>query len=217
MAYSTRGVARRHLSRTGRLSIRNDLLGQQPASVRRTLAGLATEERTFEVSECIYGWTVNYTQMWSHIRVRVRLAPDATITPASVAALQSTWEGAIEAAWNNRRACGQGAEGACCFTFDVEWVTSGEQQVVRVIPGPARSNMGTWDDQDTGAVAAHEFGHMIGHPDEYADAACPMRSPVATGTIMHDNSTTFVDRLFDRLARDLGSTVVPVPAWKVPV
>ena len=46
--------------------------------------------------------------------------------------------------------------------------------------------MKTWDDQDDGDTAAHEFGHMIGMHDEYADAGCPTRSPVNTRTVMDD-------------------------------
>jgi bacillopeptidase F (M6 metalloprotease family) len=54
--------------------------------------------------------------------------------------------------------------------------------------------MTLWDTSDSGDVASHEFGHMLGHPDEYASAACPNRSPVNTGTVMDDN-TEVVERL----------------------
>jgi bacillopeptidase F (M6 metalloprotease family) len=68
--------------------------------------------------------------------------------------------------------------------------------------------MGTWDTSDTGAVSAHEFGHMLGNPDEYSDPACPNRSPVNTGTIMDNNSTNIPARLLQRVASNLGSNVV---------
>ena len=69
--------------------------------------------------------------------------------------------------------------------------------------------MTLWDTSDTGNVAAHEFGHMLGHPDEYADAACPNRNPVNTGTVMDDNTET-VARLYNRFAGFHGSGHVSV-------
>jgi bacillopeptidase F (M6 metalloprotease family) len=54
--------------------------------------------------------------------------------------------------------------------------------------------MTLWDTSDSGDVASHEFGHMLGHPDEYSTSACPNRSPVNTGTVMDDN-TEVVQRL----------------------
>jgi hypothetical protein len=213
VALSLRGVARQHGSLIGPFSVRDDLFGRPgdgPPSLRATLTRMARQERSFDVTQCIYGWTNSYEQTWSHIHIRVRLVPDPDVTSVQMATLQSVWEAAIESTWNNQRSCATGKEAACPFTFDVEWVTTDEHQAVRVRVGPAQSNMGTWDTMDTGAVAAHEFGHMFGNFDEYEDAACPSRDPVNTGTIMDDNSATFVDRLFRRLASDIGSMVVSV-------
>ena len=61
-----------------------------------------------------------------------------------------------------------------------------------------------------GAVASHEFGHMLGNPDEYTSGTCPDRSPVNTGTVMDDNSNNIPLRLLQRLSDDLNSNIVAV-------
>ncbi len=165
-------------------------------------------EVSFAVNECVYGWTARYRQSGTHAVVRIQLNPDAGISAATMNTLRTTWRDGIIATWANRFRCLAPNGGQQSFTFDVQWVTSGAHHVVRVLAGPARSNMTNWDTDDTGNVAAHEFGHMIGHPDEYADAACPARNPVSTGTVMDDNTET-VARLYNRLATFHGGGHTP--------
>ena len=165
-------------------------------------------EVSFAVNECVYGWTARYRQSGTHTVVRIQLNPDAGISAATMNALRTTWRDGIIATWANRFRCLAPNGGQQSFTFDVQWVTSGAHHVVRVLAGPARSNMTNWDTNDTGNVAAHEFGHMIGHPDEYADATCPARNPVSTGTVMDDNTET-VARLYNRLATFHGGGHTP--------
>jgi hypothetical protein len=166
-----------------------------------------TEEVSFDVSECSYGWTAAYAQRGTHITVRIRLVPDSDVPAATLATLRTTWKNGIEQKWSNHFACCDtpGCDCRCALTFSVEWVSSGEHHAVRVRTGPARSDMSTWDTEDTGDVASHEFGHMLGHPDEYPDANCPRRSPVSTGTVMDDN-TEVVQRLVQPLCDRLGES-----------
>lgn len=209
MSFSTRGVARRFVNRTGALSVRSTFFAPgSGSSLRDRLRALARQEITFSVSECVYGWTARYEQTWSHVHVRIQLAPDAAIAAATMTTLRATWEAAIQARWSNRWGIGRPGEATCPLTFDVEWVTANPHQTIRVQVGPARSNMTLWDTLDTGDVAAHEFGHTFGNPDEYPDAACPGRSPVSTGTVMDNNSNTVPQRLMQRLADNVGSNVV---------
>lgn len=167
-----------------------------------------TESVSFSVSECVYGWTAAYDQRGTTITVRIRLDPDAGISNATMNTLRTRWRTGIENKWSNRFVCCSRPDctGRCTLTFRVQWVDSGEHHRVRVRQGPARSNMTTWDTSDTGDVASHEFGHMLGHPDEYPDSNCPSRSPVNTGTVMDDN-TEVVERLCrpfcDRLDMDV--------------
>jgi hypothetical protein len=155
-----------------------------------------TREVSTSISECVYGWTSAFAQRGTVITVRIRLVPDAGISAQTMQTLRDRWKNGIESKWSNRFGCcvERGCIGRCVLTFRVEWVTAGEHHRVRVRQGPARSSMTLWDTDDSGDVASHEFGHMLGHPDEYADANCPSRSPVNTGTVMDDN-TEVVERL----------------------
>ncbi|NGZ11678.1 MAG: hypothetical protein CV088_20280 [Nitrospira sp. LK70] len=210
MSMSVRGVARHFLSQTGPLSVYATFLsgvGGNP-TLRARIESIARQEITFDVSECTYSWTARYEQIWSHVRVRVQLDPDTGISAATMATLRTTWENAIENRWSNRWSIGRPGEVACPITFDVQWITNNAHHLVRVQAGPARSNMTLWDTSDTGAVAAHEFGHMHGNPDEYTDANCSMRTPVNTGTVMDNNSNNIPQRLMQRLATNVGSNVL---------
>src|SRR2546421_1603170 len=99
MSLSARGIARRFLERTGPLSVRQIFFDGAggTTSLRERLESLARQEISFDVSECVYGWTAKYEQTWSYVRVRVQLNPDAGIPAATMATLRTTWENAIEA------------------------------------------------------------------------------------------------------------------------
>ena len=170
-----------------------------------------TEEISFSVSECVYGWTAAYAQRGTRITVRIQLDPDAGISAETMATLRDRWKTGIEDKWSNRFGCCTEPRciGRCPLTFRVEWVTSGEHHRVRIQVGPARSNMTTWDTLDSGDVASHEFGHMLSHPDEYGDSNCPSRSPVNTGTVMDDN-TEVVERLCRPFCDRLGQPIYTV-------
>jgi hypothetical protein len=156
-------------------------------------------EAAFPVAECVYSWDAAYLQLGTHVVIRIQHILDPAVDPATLAALQTTWRTGIINKWSNIFDCTAPNGDRRPLTFDVEWVNSDAHHLVQVIPGPARSNMTSWDTSDTGAVASHEFGHMLGHSDEYPDPACPTRSPVNTGTVMHDNTET-VSRHYQRIA-----------------
>ena len=119
--------------------------------IRRIL--FAQNERSFSVSECIYGWTAAYRIVDGdcvlQITVRIRLNPDADVTAAEIAALRAVWEPGIEARWSNRFNINRSSGDCGCpsypVRFDVQFVTSGQHHTVRVRRGPERSNMTTWD------------------------------------------------------------------------
>jgi hypothetical protein len=96
-------------------------------------------------------------------RVNVRVRVTGTITAAQLAA----WETEIENAWDKRfKLC---SVSNCCsdgFTIvtDIQFVTTGEHQVVNAVASTV--DMGMWGASDPSDVD-HEFGHMLGAPDEY--------------------------------------------------
>ena len=87
------------------------------------------------------------------------------------------WETAIEDMWNGPR--GYQDYGCCCVRFNVvTQIGSGTANFhqINTVAGPQTSFVnqlgpgctgGRWDAQDTGNVAAHEAGHLLGPPDEY--------------------------------------------------
>ena len=184
---SIKGVTRRYadfitqiqiLLNGGTISLRDHIV-RGNGSVRARLESMARREISFDVSECIYSWNATFRQTWTHIVVRINLNPDAGITPATMATLQNTWQTTIENRWSNVWGAGRSGELTCPFTFDVQWVNSAAHHNVRVRQGPNPTFMRLWDTSDTGAVASHEFGHMIGNPDEYTAASCPTAAQLA--------------------------------------
>ncbi len=91
------------------------------------------------------------------------------------------------------------------MSVKVHWVTTGAYHVVAVHAGSGGTDESNWYTMDPGNIAAHEFGHMLGLPDEYASGDCSGRSPVGTGTIMDRNTNFIPARLVQFVADEIGS------------
>lgn len=161
-------------------------------------ASPAAQEISFRVTECSFAWTAAFVQAGTNITARIQLNPDDDVSASLLSEVKERWKRGIEDKWSYRFGCG-----SCALTFQVQWTSSNPHKVVRVKKGGGRSNLGLWHTDDSGDVASHEYGHLIGHPDEYEeDDVCPDRSPKNTGTVMDDNTEVvlrlcrpFCDRL----------------------
>ncbi len=219
---SLKGIARKYKGRGSSFSVRADVLGVSasagPISLRERLETIAREGHAWDMTDraecvcddCLYGWTASFQQTWTHIVVRVRLNPDSNVTAATMNACRTTWANGITNCWTHRWGSGRAGELACRFSFEVQWVTSNQHHSVQVTQGGGRANMGHFYTNNGGGTAAHEYGHMIGHVDEYTDGACPGRAPVNTGTVMDNNSNTVPSRLLEIYAGNLGGAVVAI-------
>ena len=165
----------------------------------------AAQEISFAVAECTFGWTAAFVQQGTNISARIRLNADADVSAALLSEVKGRWKRGIEDKWSYHFGCA-----SCALTFQVIWTDSNPHLTVRVKKGSGRSNLSLWHTDDSGDVASHEFGHLLGHPDEYAETSvCPNRSPVNTGTVMDDN-TQVVLRLCRPFCDRLGRTTVAV-------
>ncbi|NJK32119.1 MAG: type VI secretion system tip protein VgrG, partial [Deltaproteobacteria bacterium] len=111
--------------------------------------------------------------------------------------IMKAWKMAIETQWSNRfdlkrREC-QSSDPRCCrysTRVEVNFVqarTRGDGIVVGANQG--RSNVRCWSlgDGDPETLAAHEFGHLLGNPDEYEGA------PHIDTTINDDGAVAGID------------------------
>jgi hypothetical protein len=130
-----------------------------------------------------YGWDSKYTLSVNRasctVTVTVKLQVIGTITEAQKAA----WKSAIESKWNGKvkLVCPDTAcPGACAAGYPVKievlYVTSGAHYTITAnTPGASEggraglggtTSMTGWGVNDTVDIT-HEFGHMLGSPEEY--------------------------------------------------
>lgn len=153
-------------------------------AVTETISGAPTTPTDYSSWNNTYGWQSKYMLTVRRTSCTVLLTMRLKVTGAAITAAQKTaWKTAIENKWNgkvrfvcpDRRcvgACGAGYPVA----VEVVYVESGEHYTVTANnPGAAEggraglggtTSMTGWGVDDLVDIT-HEFGHMIGAPEEY--------------------------------------------------
>ena len=115
------------------------------------------------------GTTNVRTEHYVRVIVRIHLSEDAkNKAPEITDKVVARWERGIARVWNGKLRLRTGTR-----TLDVWFIPmflygdAPAHHDVTVTSGDDRSDEHHWHADDEGTVAAHEFGHMLGNPDEY--------------------------------------------------
>lgn len=130
-----------------------------------------------------YSWRSKFTVEVSRspciIKVVMKLKVSGTVTDAQ----KSAWKSAIEGKWSNKVTmkcpdpkCEEACPGGYSVKVEIKWVDSGEHYTITANQPAATeggragiggtTSMTGWGVDDTTDIA-HEFGHMLGCPEEY--------------------------------------------------
>ncbi len=150
------------------------------------LGDVARERRFYSMSSGPYSWSpiydIEFVSEELHIYTSIYLSGTGAVTQQDIDSLEPIWESGIEGGWNGQYQILHDNTYYYDILYDVSFVdtwTSGvDHYQVQVRPGPERSNMLLWDTEDTGQVAAHEYGHMVGNYDEYNGGATDPSNPI---------------------------------------
>ncbi len=152
--------------------------------------------------------TYDLVRAGNELRVIVRIrfvqgATNETYYPSDAKA--NEWRGGIERVWNKPFYAWNGTT-QLTIVFVPIFNASNPNITVHVLPGSDRSDETHWHEEDDANTAAHEFGHMLGNPDEYRLPARASEIPASLGVRPEDVSRTNVEDI----NRTTGRTVAPV-------
>ena len=134
-----------------------------------------------------YRWPAKFNLRLSHDGLVIGL--DVKLTGANPGDMRAEWEKGINGIWNDKVFFSDGSK-LIPVELDFDFVSSGQNQTVKVHSGSGRADMLNWY-VNAGNVglsdrtASHEVGHMMGAYDEYPGAATHNHY-TTHGTLMSD-------------------------------
>ena len=152
------------------------------------------------------------TEHYLRVIVRIRLSEDAAnaktaITDEKVA----SWEAGIAKLWNGKFRLRSGAKKLDVWFVPVfVYHDENAHHQVKVTAEGKGTNETNWHAGDKGETAAHEFGHMLGNPDEYNLPATAAEIPAALGlTAEETRRTTWEGLTGEKKSKDTEGYDVP--------
>ena len=168
-----------------------------------------------------YEWVAKFTVVVTRAPCAIKVIVKLKVTGAITNDQKSAWKSAIESKWNDRitlycpdAGCAKACPDGYPVSVSIEYVTSGQHQTV--IASPETIDMAIWGTNDTVDVT-HEFGHMLGNPEEYyttngtnyattVDGAYyPARSP--NGSVMNNPANDPEPRHYDLIRQEAGKAM----------
>jgi hypothetical protein len=155
------------------------------------------------------GFDIAYFRDRLQVTVRIKLTAIDDDAEAALDGLKTRWKGGIEGVWDNKYRL-RNVNHTLPIRITCNFTTSDPHHSVDVQKGPARSNAGLWDTEDTDLVAAHEFGHLLGNRDEYSLSADNYQATVGTEAATDPNAVKETDihgtERFTNVSNVMGST-----------
>ena len=141
-------------------------------------------------------------RMNTHVRVivRIKLYNDRNNERNAISdAAIKRWEEGINRHWNGKFRLRNGAQSLDVYFLPVfVFYDDNAHHDVRVLPGDERSARTRWYEDDSADTAAHEFGHMIGNPDEYSLPGTMAEIPAALGLTDAEKRRSSWEGIFGR-------------------
>ena len=155
---------------------------------RETITGRLSAKNRFSWR---YSYDIAFRESKVFVHVVIHLIPACGVTKLELDQVKPVWEKGIEEVWSNKFSIATPAGERYPIMIDVSFKGTQYHHDVIVRPGGGRSDELNWNLLDSSAIAAHEFGHMLGVFDEYRRGATAPQSGIIDSTsIMTCNPTT---------------------------